>query len=66
MPRLTPPPPVCFFVIVERVVRHSPDVIFKKDPDVPDTDKHYCELGVWRLMLAITGIYSIVLLFRIL
>ena len=53
-------------MIVERVVRHSPDVIFKKDPDVPDTDKHYCELGVWRLMLAITGIYSIVLLFRIL
>ena len=49
-----------------RVVKHGPDVEFNKDPEKPALVQHYCELGVWRLMLAMTGIYSIVLLFRIL
>ena len=63
---LTSPCSVCFFTIVYRVIEHDPDVTFVKDVEKPEMDEHYCELGVWRLMLAMTGIYSIVLAFRIL
>jgi len=54
---------VTFVVISSLVFRHNNDIEFKRDPD--EKDPHYCELGIWKLMVAVMVIYTALLLFRV-
>ena len=53
---------VCFIAIVSLVTINYDHITFE---DKSSSNKHYCERGTWKLMLAMTGIYSIVFLFRV-
>ena len=53
---------VCFIAIVSLVTINYDHITFE---DKSSTNEHFCERGTWKLMLAMTGIYSIVFLFRV-
>jgi len=53
---------VCFVSIVGEVVANY-DHIDHENKD--KAGKHYCERGLWKLMLAITGIYSVLFVLRV-
>jgi len=53
---------VCFAVIVSEVVINFSHITFEEDKK---GGEHYCEQGVWTLMLAMTGIYSILFVVRV-
>ena len=51
---------VCFIAIVSLVTINYDHITFE---DKSSANEHYCERGTWKL--ALTGIYSIVFLFRV-
>ena len=53
---------VCLIAIVSPVTINYDHITFE---DKSSSNKHYCERGTWKLILAMTGIYSIVFLFRV-
>jgi len=52
-----------YIAISVAVFRHSNDIEFRRDPE--DKNPHYCESGVWKLMIAVMVIYTGLLIFRV-
>lgn len=56
-----------YYIIVYKTISHFGDVIHdKKLAEEKDEMHHYCELGTWHLMVAVSIIYGLVLVFRVL
>ena len=53
---------VCFVAIVSEVFANYDHIDHEKKDE---GGKHYCERGLWKLMLAITGIYSVLFVLRV-
>ena len=55
-----------YYIIVYKTVSHSGDVIHDKNlAEEKEEMHHYCELGTWHLMVAVSIIYGLVLVFRV-
>jgi len=54
---------VTFGAITGLVFLHADDIEFKRDEG--EVNPHYCESGIWKLMLAVVVIYTALLIFRV-
>ena len=54
---------VSFLMIFGKLIQHSNDIEFVRAKG--DPDPHYCERGIWNLMIAVAVIYPLLLLFRV-
>lgn len=56
---------VAFLAIASLVVEHRGDIVTSKPGADASVNPHYCEGGIWKLMVGVIVIYLAVLVFRV-